>query len=82
MKTWFFTFDNIKGCAEAYVSGQKHVAACNLMKTLSPGEKEALKEEMSADQGDGVFISWGGMGFHLEAASPGLRAAILAARPA
>ena len=79
-QTWTFNFDGIKGFAEAYVSGAKHVAACNLMKSLSAGEKEALKDEMQHDMEDGVFISWGGMGFHIEAASPALRDAILTAR--
>lgn len=29
----------------------------------------------------GAYIFWGGMGFHLNATNPGLRKAILAARP-
>ena len=82
MNSWSFTYDNIKGFAEAYVSGEKYVAACNLMKSLSAGEKEALKDEMINDKNAGVFISWGGMGFHIEAASEELRNAILTARPA
>lgn len=53
MKSWYFTFDDIRGHAEAYSDGAYPA---------------------------GIFVSWGGMGFHIDAACQELREAVLIAK--